>query len=1111
MSKTNVGRAMRAALFSGVSAVALSTMLAGDALAIVARDDVGNIAPRDTANTYPWVGQMIDWSSAPTLSFGLCTGTVIAPRVVLFAAHCVGGFNGGGETFGATGENMVFGFNPNNLPGLRRYVGLDPSTSPVGQTNVADRFYRVIDVIVHPRNADNTFIAGTADIALAILDTPIEGFDGMGMLFDQLTALETVELAGFGRSGTGSTGQSVAVDWWRRVGANALSALMSDNQLFNAPLLGGFPPAPGGWDGANYWTDCDSSTVPRPAGDFNIFGGAALPNEVCIAQGDSGGSMFITRGGQKISVGVASYGYSTGPSFGHGAFSAHTALFPYWDFIVANNAYVYASAKAGGGDWDNAATWTQTLNPNYFVSGPGGTLVNALPTTDPASNTGTFTQVGAVRPPPASPVPNADEGGPVSTTMRVDIEGNIVEGDTAPWDGTVISPENVREQGATAAVLGVGSGFWPVGTTPLSGAGSTNFIPSNTNGTIGTPFVGAARFFDINLSNAGTVTLSSAKTIDRLRVSGATSGLTINAGGSLTSIMTSTISAGNLTVNGTYNTRGLNITGGKVQGTGSIAINSTLFPTVNNINNSGGTVAPGNSIGTMTFVGNYVQGAGGLLEIELSNTASDVLAITGNALLNGTVQFKVFGTSPTLGQSYTFLTTTGTVSGRFSSVQDLIPGALFPVVEYGSNFVRVSLRDLCTTASGLIQTPVCGALSDPAVQSDADMAAAIAGLQAIAVEAPGALGLALEAANPTRAHAQAMVGLSAGDLLRNQFGRRTHDLLGGGAGGANLADRDIARTQLAASIPSAEMLASAAAAALDDCGGGGGGSSNIELANGYALYFAADVALSETDQAASLGTDEADVAALTAGLDHSDGRGLALGAALSYLQANVTQDYGLGGLTSSDGLALSGYGTWKRNLFYADAFVSAAWHSFETERTLLVAPSITAVAAGSTDASATQAGVTIGYGLNKQAAASFGAVGGLYYVNLDIDGYTETGAGGLSAVLPSRTVDSLRTQLGGEVSFRLDPENDSLVPIMRLVWNHEFEDDALVTKAAFAGAPSVTFASPGPDLGSDWATEGLGLSGRVNDSTSFYFRYQHDFGREGQENQEVSAAARFAF
>jgi outer membrane lipase/esterase len=304
------------------------------------------------------------------------------------------------------------------------------------------------------------------------------------------------------------------------------------------------------------------------------------------------------------------------------------------------------------------------------------------------------------------------------------------------------------------------------------------------------------------------------------------------------------------------------------------------------------------------------------------------------------------------------------------------------------------------------------------------------------------------------------------------------------------------------------MLASAATAALDATEGGG---SNIDLPNGYAMFFAADVAISETDQPAGIGADESDIAALTAGLDYNDGRGLIYGGALSFLQSNVAQDYGLGGRTSSDGLAVSGYGNLHRGLLYVDGYLTYAMHDFETERTLLLGPNSPATATGETDASQLQLGGTMGYGLNTAASASIGAVAGLYYINLDIDGYTETGAGALSAVIPSRTIDSLRGQIGAEASFQLQPGNDRLVPILRVVWNHEFMDDALLIRSSFAGAPATTFATPGPDLGTDWATVGVGLSGRVSAGTSFYFRYQHDFGRDGQDNQEVSAAARMAF
>jgi outer membrane autotransporter protein len=318
----------------------------------------------------------------------------------------------------------------------------------------------------------------------------------------------------------------------------------------------------------------------------------------------------------------------------------------------------------------------------------------------------------------------------------------------------------------------------------------------------------------------------------------------------------------------------------------------------------------------------------------------------------------------------------------------------------------------------------------------------------------------------------------------------------------------MARAQLASTAPTADMLAYAAANALETVDGPGGGGGAIDLPNGYAMFFAADVGISETDQPAAIGVDNTDVTALTAGIDSSDGKGTAFGVALSYLQSNVDQDYGYGGNTTSDGVAVSAFGSMRSGKLYADGYLSYGWHSFDTERSVPTGPFTTAIANGSTDASQFLAGATLGYHLCQDDLLTMGAVGGLYYIGLDVDGYTETGAGPLSAVLPDRTIDSLRSQLGGEAALHL---SRSLVPLLRVVWNHEFMDDAFATQAAFAGAPTVTFTSPGPDLGTDWVTVGAGVSGRVSEGTSFVFRYQHDFGRDGQDNQQVSAAARMAF
>ncbi len=641
-----------------------------------------------------------------------------------------------------------------------------------------------------------------------------------------------------------------------------------------------------------------------------------------------------------------------------------------------------------------------------------------------------------------------------------------------------------------------GSGLWSAGGTWSDGTPDNTFSFADNALTLPDYSV-VQRFYNVTIGGGHTVTLGDAREIDILGVN-AGGTLNITGAGDL-GFWGQSSASGNLIVNGvmrSFDPTGFGILSvnptGRLSGTGSV-----LAPVINR-----GTVAPGNSIGTLN-VASYTQ-LGALLEIEMNNLTGDILNVAGTASLSGAVSFQPFGPSPVLGQTHTFLTA-GTRTGTFSSVIDLIPGPLFPVVDYGAGFARVTIGDLCTFSDNSVNTPVCGALGDPAALLA--MPAAIGQIQQIP-SFGGDLGAALEALNPTRAHAQGLIGLQSGDLLRNQFGRRSHDILGGSGDAASTAQLDMARAQLASTAPTADMLAYAAANALETVDGTGGGGGAIDLPNGYAMFFAADVGVSETDQPAAIGTDDTDVAALTAGIDSSDGKGTAFGIALSYLQSNVVQDYGYGGSTSGDGVAVSGYGSLRSGKLYADGYLSYGWHSFDTERNVPTGPFTTAIANGSTDASQFLAGTTLGYHLCKDDLMTLGAVGGLYYIGLDVDGYTETGAGALSAVLPDRTIDSLRSQLGGEMALNL---SRSLVPLLRVVWNHEFLDDAFATQAAFAGAPTVTFTSPGPDLGTDWVTVGAGVSGKLTESTSFVFRYQHDFGRDGQDNQQVSAAARMAF
>src|SRR4029450_12889147 len=71
--------------------------------------------------------------------------------------------------------------------------------------------------------------------------------------------------------------------------------------------------------------------------------------------------------------------------------------------------------------------------------------------------------------------------------------------------------------------------------------------------------------------------------------------------------------------------------GGALAGIGTIGGN--LF--------NSGVVSPGDSPGTLTVKGNYIQNATGTLRIEIGGLAlpqHDLLRVTGNATLNGALQ-----------------------------------------------------------------------------------------------------------------------------------------------------------------------------------------------------------------------------------------------------------------------------------------------------------------------------------------------------------------------------------------------------------------------------------------------------------------------------------------
>ena len=123
--------------------------------------------------------------------------------------------------------------------------------------------------------------------------------------------------------------------------------------------------------------------------------------------------------------------------------------------------------------------------------------------------------------------------------------------------------------------------------------------------------------------------------------------------------------------------------GARLQGNGSVGATTVQ---------AGATIAPGNSIGTLSVTGNYVQQAGSTYAVEIDPSgASDRIAVSGTATLQGgTVAVSKAAGTYLPGTSFDILRAAGGVSGRFDALTQDLPFVDLSL-RYGANDVLLQV------------------------------------------------------------------------------------------------------------------------------------------------------------------------------------------------------------------------------------------------------------------------------------------------------------------------------------------------------------------------------------------------------------------------------------
>ena len=685
------------------------------------------------------VGQVV--TNAGGGSVGTCTGTLINPRTVIFAAHCVNTRAASAYGSATGGTAISVGFQQNNLGPLRRWLGLDGAPAPF-LTDTARAIYNVENVWYDVRSLDGGFIQ--ADVAIATLDTPAFDIPTWAMLFTPLDGQEHVTVTGYGSTGVGTQGSAVSGGFRRRVAENYVSFLGSLNDR-NEFLFG----SRSSYEQNHYMSAFNDPNPNYNTGagkyDFGLFGAndTALPVEGITGPGDSGGPLILDQKfSEKVILGVLSGGsrfFAAQPFGSYGSHSFYQPLSSFWDVIVANNPYVYATNKTGNGDWTDASHWVQMMDPSYKIV-VDGKLVNGVPSRPGDGITGTGAKFGDIC---------------FLTDCRdfTDPGESMVDGDPFFVEG---------------------------------GPGSTNFVPNNVTAN---PTQGVRpRYYDVTLSARGTTTLSNASVvIDTLTMDGITR-LTVAETGSLRVLGDYTQAMGWTDINGTLRANEMFVMTGILSGSGTI---QTPFLTTASAQISPG----GNGVGKLTVDGNFIIGSGSTLFIDASNKGADSLAVTGMLSLSDPtdpaskgprLSFSVTGAmnSPRFGQTFTLATAQGGIGGTFGEIQTFT-GLLRPKLTYGPNEITMTIDAARITDIILGKNPnaqAFGAALDTLRSTSYDALYNLYGM--IDVMGVDALTATLAGMGPQLDLTNQSLQQRQSRLLSNQVSDRL-SLLGGGMSGAD--------------------------------------------------------------------------------------------------------------------------------------------------------------------------------------------------------------------------------------------------------------------------------------------------------------------------------------
>jgi fibronectin-binding autotransporter adhesin len=498
-------------------------------------------------------------------------------------------------------------------------------------------------------------------------------------------------------------------------------------------------------------------------------------------------------------------------------------------------------------------------------------------------------------------------------------------------------------------------------------------------------------------------------------------------------------------------------TGGRLQGVGTVG---------NTIVN--GTIAPGNSIGTLHVASNITFNAGSIYEVEVNAAGqSDKIAATGAAAINGgSVKVLAGMGNYAPATTYTILTANGGRTGTFSGGVTSNLAFLDPSLSYDANNVYLTMTRNVVSFQNVGVTPNQIATGGGVESLGSGNTVYDAVLNLSAPQAQYAFDQL-----SGEIHASAKTALIEDSrFVRNAVNDRIRAAFDGvGASGTVTTYVDGKPVTVKATTDRLAVWGQGFGSWGHTDGDGNAATLNRKTGG---FFLGADAPVFDTWRFGAV-----------AGYSRTD--------------FDVKSRHSSG---ASDNYHVGLYGgtAWADLAFRTGA--AYTWHDLSTSRTVMF-PGFGNSPKGDYNAATAQVFGELAYGFNA-GGARFEPFANLAYLNLHTDGFTERGrAAALTS--PSSNTDATFTTLGLRASTAFDIGGSTLTAKGMLGWRHAFGDVTPLSTMRFAGGGNA-FSIGGVPIARDAAVIEAGLDYAITPNATLGVTYGGQFG-SGMSDQSVKA------